>query len=74
MIINDVIPRAQVHCLRDHTEPYRLEFLPYHFLLASIGRTGYLKYTDISTGQKVAEMRSKLGACDWRVTKFTPPL
>ncbi|CAM9384718.1 unnamed protein product [Scytosiphon promiscuus] len=55
---------AEVHCLRQHVEPRRLEFLPYHFLLASVGRTGYVKYTDISTGQLVAEMGSKLGACD----------
>ncbi|CAM9797492.1 unnamed protein product [Ascophyllum nodosum] len=61
---------AEVHCLRDHLEPYRLEFLPYHFLLASIGRAGYLKYTDISTGQQVAQMGSKLGACDRRVCFF----
>lgn len=53
-----------MHCLRQHVEPRRLEFLPYHFLLGSIGRTGYVKYTDISTGQLVAEMGSKLGACD----------
>ncbi|CAM9789891.1 unnamed protein product [Ectocarpus sp. 12 AP-2014] len=55
---------AEVHCLREHVEPRRLEFLPYHFLLGSVGRTGYVKYTDISTGQLVAEMGSKLGACD----------
>ncbi|CAM9805883.1 unnamed protein product, partial [Discosporangium mesarthrocarpum] len=55
---------AEVHCLRTHLEPRRLEFLPYHFLLASIGRTGFLKYTDISTGQQVAEFGSKLGSCD----------
>lgn len=53
-----------MHCLREHVEPRRLEFLPYHFLLGSVGRTGYVKYTDISTGQLVAEMGSKLGACD----------
>ncbi len=30
----------EVHCLRDHTAPSRLEFLPHHFLLASIGEPG----------------------------------
>ncbi len=34
----------ELHCLRNHVEPFRLQFLPYHFLLASVGRTGYLKY------------------------------
>lgn len=35
---------AEVHCLRDHVEPLALEFLPYHFLLASVGTAGWLKY------------------------------
>ena len=28
----------ELHCLRQHIDPMRLEFLPYHFLLASVGR------------------------------------
>ena len=54
----------ELHCLRNHVEPTRLAFLPYHFLLCSAGRTGYLKYQDVSTGGLVAEHRTKLGACD----------
>jgi U3 small nucleolar RNA-associated protein 7 len=54
---------AEVHVLRGHAEPRALEFLPYHFLLASIGTAGWLKYQDVSTGQLVAEHRSRLGAC-----------
>ena len=38
-----------------------MEFLPYHFLLATIGNAGYLKYQDTSTGQLVMEMPTKLG-------------
>ena len=53
----------EVHCLRSHIEPLALEFLPYHFLLASIGTPGYLKYQDVSTGALVAEHRTRLGAC-----------
>lgn len=30
----------EVHCLREHTEPAALEFLPHHFLLASVGEPG----------------------------------
>ncbi len=54
----------ELHCLRGHLEPSKLEFLPYHFLLASVGRTGYLKYQDTSTGLLVSEHRTKLGPCD----------
>ena len=54
---------AEIHQLRSHIEPTRLEFLPYHFLLASVGRTGWLKYQDTSTGALVAEHRTRLGPC-----------
>ncbi|KAL2917932.1 putative U3 small nucleolar RNA-associated protein 7 [Polyrhizophydium stewartii] len=54
----------ELHCLRDHIEANRLEFLPYHFLLATVGNAGFLKYQDTSTGQLVAEHRTKLGKCD----------
>lgn len=53
----------ELHCLRNHIEPTRLEFLPYHFLLVSVGATGYIKWQDTSTGALVAEHRTKLGAC-----------
>jgi U3 small nucleolar RNA-associated protein 7 len=54
----------EMHVLRDHIEANRLEFLPYHFLLASVGNAGFLKYQDTSTGQMVAEHRTKLGKCN----------
>mmetsp|Transcript_191 Transcript_191/g.419 ORF Transcript_191/g.419 Transcript_191/m.419 type:complete len:554 (-) Transcript_191:331-1992(-) len=53
----------ELHCLRTHIDPNTIMFLPYHFLLASVGKTGYLKYTDTSTGAFVAEHRTKLGEC-----------
>lgn len=37
--------------------------MPYHWLLATVGNAGYLKYQDTSTGQLVVEHRTKLGAC-----------
>lgn len=55
---------AEVHQLRNHVDPTQLEFLRYHFLLASVGKTGYLKYQDTSTGSVVAEHRTGLGACE----------
>ncbi|KAF7369018.1 WD-REPEATS-REGION domain-containing protein [Mycena venus] len=54
---------VELHCLKAHIEPTRLEFLPYHWLLASIGNAGYLKYQDTSTGQLLVEHRTKFGAC-----------
>ncbi|KAL0959154.1 hypothetical protein HGRIS_014440 [Hohenbuehelia grisea] len=54
---------VELHCLKSHIEPTRLEFLPYHWLLASVGNAGYLKYQDTSTGQLLVEHRTKLGAC-----------
>jgi len=34
----------EVHCLKEHTQPAALEFLPHHFLLASVGESGVLNY------------------------------
>ncbi|KAJ7176566.1 BING4CT-domain-containing protein [Mycena filopes] len=53
---------VELHCLKAHIEPTRLEFLPYHWLLASIA--SYLKYQDTSTGQLLVEHRTKFGACN----------
>ncbi|KAL4956871.1 WD40-repeat-containing domain protein [Aspergillus filifer] len=53
---------VELHCLDRIVEPCFLEFLPYHFLLASAQMSGHLKYTDTSTGQLVAEIPTKAGA------------
>jgi U3 small nucleolar RNA-associated protein 7 len=34
---------AEVHCCQEHVEPLALDFLPYHFLLASCGKPGTLR-------------------------------
>ena len=52
---------AEIHCLHDHSDPQHLQFLPYHWLLASTGRAGYLKYQDTSTGQLVSQHRMNRG-------------
>ncbi|ODQ79716.1 hypothetical protein BABINDRAFT_161427 [Babjeviella inositovora NRRL Y-12698] len=52
---------TELHRLKQHIEATILEFLPYHYLLATAGNTGYLKYHDVSTGVLVAELRTKLG-------------
>ncbi|KAI9313458.1 WD40-repeat-containing domain protein [Dichotomocladium elegans] len=53
----------EVHRLKHHQDVNRLEYLPYHHLLSSVGNAGYLKYQDTSTGQFVAELRTRLGSC-----------
>ena len=53
---------VELHCLKKHVEASHMEFLPYHFLLATVGMSGYLKYTDTSTGRMVVEMPTKQGA------------
>ncbi|KAF9521158.1 hypothetical protein BS47DRAFT_1335263 [Hydnum rufescens UP504] len=55
---------VELHRLSSHVDVNRLEYLPYHWLLVSIGNAGYLKYTDTSTGTLVTEQRTKLGACN----------
>ncbi|KAL5594340.1 hypothetical protein BROUX41_001279 [Berkeleyomyces rouxiae] len=52
---------VEVHCLRKHMDATNLEFLPYHFLLASLSSNGFLKYQDVSTGQLVSEIPTRLG-------------
>ncbi|KAI0392663.1 WD40-repeat-containing domain protein [Xylariaceae sp. FL0594] len=52
---------VELHCLNQHREVSHLEFLPYHFLLATLGASGFLKYQDVSTGQLVSEIATKLG-------------
>eukprot|EP00245_Coleochaete_scutata_P004173 TRINITY_DN16442_c0_g2_i1.p1 TRINITY_DN16442_c0_g2~~TRINITY_DN16442_c0_g2_i1.p1 ORF type:complete len:475 (-),score=98.97 TRINITY_DN16442_c0_g2_i1:103-1314(-) len=53
----------EIHCLKHHTEPLKLEFLPHHFLLASVCKWGGLVYQDTSTGDLVAQHRTRLGRC-----------
>ena len=55
---------TEIHCLGSkHQDVMALQYLPYHWLLATIGRPGILSYQDVSTGQLVASHRTKLGPC-----------
>ncbi|CAI4212468.1 unnamed protein product [Parascedosporium putredinis] len=53
---------VELHCLRNLMEVTHMEFLPYHFLLATMSTPGWLKYQDVSTGNLVSEIRTGLGA------------
>mmetsp|Transcript_23484 Transcript_23484/g.41662 ORF Transcript_23484/g.41662 Transcript_23484/m.41662 type:complete len:384 (+) Transcript_23484:1-1152(+) len=61
---------TEIHKLNDHQDPMALDFLPYHWLLTSVGRTGHLKYQDTSTGELVSHHATKLGPC--RVLRQNP--
>lgn len=52
---------VEIHVLRKYVETTYLEFLPYHFLLAGVENSGFLRYTDTSTGQIVAEHATRKG-------------
>ncbi|KAL3822172.1 hypothetical protein ACHAXA_008188 [Cyclostephanos tholiformis] len=54
---------AEIHRLDGHRRVTAMEFLPYHWLLATIGNTGVLQYQDTSTGALISQHRSKLGPC-----------
>jgi U3 small nucleolar RNA-associated protein 7 len=52
---------VEIHQLKNHIEATHLEFLPYHFLLASVSTAGILRYTDTSTGQSLSSIPTHLG-------------
>ncbi|EMC96511.1 hypothetical protein BAUCODRAFT_33869 [Baudoinia panamericana UAMH 10762] len=51
----------EIHNLEQHVEVTHMEFLPYHFLLATIGKAGWLKWQDTSTGKLVMQISTKQG-------------
>ena len=57
---------TELHCLRNHTpQVNRLGFLRYHWLLATVGAgNARLRYLDVSTGELVADIPTRLGDCD----------
>ncbi|KAJ6795969.1 putative U3 small nucleolar RNA-associated protein 7 [Iris pallida] len=62
---------TEVHCLKDHGAPLKLQYLDKHFLLASLNKFGQLHYQDFSTGEMVASYRTGLGRTDvMRVNRY----
>jgi len=55
---------VEIHRLKNHEEVCRLEFLPYHYLLVSVGILGKIVYTDITTGQTIVTISTRSGLCD----------
>ncbi|KAJ8370890.1 hypothetical protein SKAU_G00109180 [Synaphobranchus kaupii] len=54
----------ELHCIRKFNDVLRLQFLPYHFLLATASTTGFLQYLDVSVGKEVAAICTKAGRLD----------
>ncbi|VAH22386.1 unnamed protein product [Triticum turgidum subsp. durum] len=55
---------TEIHCLKEHGESLKLQFLDKHLLLASINSFGQLHYQDMSTGEMVANYSTGLGRTD----------
>ncbi|GAW79365.1 hypothetical protein, conserved [Plasmodium gonderi] len=53
----------EVNCIKDILYTYQMEFLPFHFLLTSVGEFGELVYQDISIGNIVTRKKTKRGPC-----------
>lgn len=54
---------AEIHRLDGHRRVTSMDFLPYHWLLATVGQNGMLQYQDTSTGSLVSQHRTKMGPC-----------
>mmetsp|Transcript_25694 Transcript_25694/g.41778 ORF Transcript_25694/g.41778 Transcript_25694/m.41778 type:complete len:610 (-) Transcript_25694:404-2233(-) len=54
---------VEIHRMDGHRRVMGMEFLPYHWLLATIGHSGQLQYQDTSTGSLVSQHRTKMGPC-----------
>ncbi|KAM6185819.1 WD repeat-containing protein 46 isoform 2-T2 [Rhynchocyon petersi] len=54
----------ELHCIRRCDQITRLEFLPFHFLLATASETGFLTYLDVSVGKIVKALNARAGRLD----------
>ncbi|XP_039530578.1 WD repeat-containing protein 46 [Pimephales promelas] len=55
---------VELHCVKKFNDVLKMQFLPYHFLLATASATGFLQYLDVSVGKEVAAICTKSGRLD----------
>ncbi|KAI7798228.1 WD repeat-containing protein 46 [Triplophysa rosa] len=54
----------ELHCVKKFNDVLKMQFLPYHFLLATASATGFLQYLDVSVGKEIAAICTKSGRLD----------
>ncbi|CAD0196652.1 unnamed protein product [Chrysodeixis includens] len=52
---------TEIHCIKKMDKILRMEFLPYHFLLAAVNEFGFMTWLDISVGEIVGHYNNRLG-------------
>lgn len=61
---------TELHCIKRLNRVNRLDFLPYHFLLAAGNSAGYASWLDVSIGELVGNFNTGLG--DIRMLRHNP--